>query len=158
MGYISKVPEEFVSESTYNEWMTRGLPKTGDILFTTEAPLRNVAVLRLDEKLALAQRTLNLRPFGQINSEYVSYCIQSSPFQELLRRHATGMTATGIKSAKMKLLPFPIPSRDEQERIVKTVDTLMSLCDKLQAALTHAEEASEELVDAVAEEVVGMWK
>lgn len=61
MGYIKQQPEEFVSESTYNEFMTRGFPRNGDLLFTTEAPLGNVAQLNVSERIALAQRVIDLR-------------------------------------------------------------------------------------------------
>ena len=33
------------AEATYSDWMTRGFPKVGDILFTTEAPLGNAAMV-----------------------------------------------------------------------------------------------------------------
>ena len=32
-GFIGKEPEEFVTEETYEKWMTRGFPKRGDVLF-----------------------------------------------------------------------------------------------------------------------------
>ena len=44
-GYLKISPEEFMSEDEYLNWMTRGFPKKGDILFTTEAPLGNVCQL-----------------------------------------------------------------------------------------------------------------
>ena len=54
-------PEEFISESTYAVWMRRGLPRIGDVVFTTEAPLGQVAILQRDD-IALAQRIVLLRP------------------------------------------------------------------------------------------------
>ena len=32
-------PQEFIAESYYDEWMRRGIPKQGSVVFTTEAPL-----------------------------------------------------------------------------------------------------------------------
>ena len=52
-GYVDLEPEEFVTEATYHSWMTRGLPRQGDVLFTTEAPMGNAAVVKLAEKFAL---------------------------------------------------------------------------------------------------------
>ena len=60
-GLINFSPEEFLSESDYGKWMTRGLPAKGDVLFTTEAPMGNAAVVRLAEKFALAQRVICFR-------------------------------------------------------------------------------------------------
>jgi type I restriction enzyme, S subunit len=38
-GFLQREPEEFVDSSIYDKWMVRGIPKKGDVLFTTEAPL-----------------------------------------------------------------------------------------------------------------------
>ena len=155
MGNISLMPEEFVSENTYKSWMTRGIPRIGDVLFTTEAPLGNVAVLRLTERIALAQRTIDLRPFSQLNPDYVALTMQSPYFQTLLESKATGMTATGIKSAKLQLLPFPIPPLREQKRIVDKVTSLLKQCAELASQLRRTQSTSEQLMEAVVREVAG---
>ena len=133
MGYRQDQPMEFVTEKTYNKWMTRGIPKMSDLLFTTEAPMGNVCLVDLDEKFALAQRTINLHPFGEMNSQYLMFAIMSPLIQGMISEKATGMTATGIKAAKLKLILIPLPPLNEQKRIVAKVDQLMALCDKLEA-------------------------
>ncbi|MBQ6297536.1 MAG: hypothetical protein IJK81_07570 [Selenomonadaceae bacterium] len=37
-GFIQE-PQEFIAEEFYSEWMRRDIPKKGDVVFTTEAPL-----------------------------------------------------------------------------------------------------------------------
>ncbi|MCX7046784.1 MAG: N-6 DNA methylase, partial [Candidatus Sumerlaeota bacterium] len=44
-GFISTEPAEFVREKTYDAWMTRGFPKKGDVVITTEAPLGMAALI-----------------------------------------------------------------------------------------------------------------
>ena len=56
MGYLQETPKEFVAPESYDGWMTRGIPQLGDVLFTTEAPLANVA--QLDRLEFLYQRKL----------------------------------------------------------------------------------------------------
>ncbi len=57
-GYIDyEVSKEYINPKDYNEVMRRGLPKKGDILITTEAPLGNVAQID-NENIALAQRVI----------------------------------------------------------------------------------------------------
>src|SRR6266516_2382951 len=62
MGYLQETPMEFVAPESYEIWMTRGIPKMGDVLFTTEAPLANVAQLDTEEKVVFAQRIIVLQP------------------------------------------------------------------------------------------------
>lgn len=53
-------PDEFIAEEDYEEWMRRGMPKPGDVVMTTEAPLGEIAQLD-DRKVALAQRLITIR-------------------------------------------------------------------------------------------------
>jgi len=136
MGFLKDDPREFVTEDTYSDWMTRGYPATGDLLFTTEAPMGNVCRIPdelIEERFALAQRTINLHPYADQFSTYLMYAIMSRPIQQAIADLATGMTATGIKAAKLKLVPLPVPPLAEQHRIVSKVDELMGLCDRLEA-------------------------
>lgn len=133
-GFINSSPEEFVSETDYHAWMTRGFPKEGDILFTTEAPLGNAAVVKLSERFALAQRVICLRPYGAVNPDFFTLQILALPFQSILNDTATGLTAKGIKSAKLRHLPVAVPSLAEQRRIVARVNKMMALCDRLEMA------------------------
>ena len=103
-GFISLSPEEFLSESNYREWMTRGIPQEGDVLFTTEAPMGNAAVVQLKERFALAQRVINFRPYGTLDSNFLVLQLLAEPFQSILDKTATGLTAKGIKAAKLKRL------------------------------------------------------
>jgi type I restriction enzyme S subunit len=148
-GIVADEPREFVSEETYGTWMTRGVPRTGDVLFTTEAPLGNAAVVTTDERFALAQRAICFRLLGRLNPRFVELQIRSPAFQELLRVTATGLTAKGIKASKLKRLPFALPSLAEQTRIVEKVDELMNIIAALEAQLAAAITIQDALAGAV---------
>ncbi len=152
-GYISLLPEEFVSDTTYKEFMTRGIPRIGDVLFTTEAPLGNAAVVNIEERFALAQRTICFRVLGTTNPKYAMILLLSPQFQKILIKNATGITASGIKSARLKLFPFATPPRAEQRRIVAKVDALMALVDRLEAQLAEVHTCGTDLMDAVVAEL-----
>jgi type I restriction enzyme S subunit len=107
--HLSLDPEEFISEPDYVRWMTRGLPEMGDVLFTTEAPLGNATVVRLTERFALAQRVIDFRPYGAIDPDFLVLQLTAPPFQRILEQTATGLTAKGIKAAKLKRLPLAVP-------------------------------------------------
>ncbi|EJA3431629.1 restriction endonuclease subunit S [Vibrio parahaemolyticus] len=140
-GYLSLQPEEFISEAEYKTWMTRGFPRIGDILFTPEAPLGNVAQVDLEEKFALAQRAICLQFHLSDISNYLRLFLMSPSFQNLLSEKATGTTAKGIKASVLKELVVYIPPIEEQHRIVAKVDELMALCDQLEQQTEDSIEA-----------------
>ena len=149
MGRLDREPREYVSESTYRAWMTRGFPRVGDLLFTTEAPLGNVCLNDMDEPFALAQRVICMQPYADIDTRFLMYGLMSDSMQMLIEEHATGLTAKGIKAAKLKPLPIPIPPRAEQHRIVGRVDALMALCDRLEESLATGDYTRRRLLDAL---------
>ncbi|MGV0106039.1 restriction endonuclease subunit S [Nostoc sp. DSM 114160] len=141
MGFLQDEPKEYISKDTYLEWMTRGFPKYGDILFTTEAPLGNVAQLLTEEKVALAQRIIDLQPFSDLFGRYLLTAFMSPFLQNILNEKATGMTAQGIKSAKLKVILMPVPPLAEQKRIVEKCDRLLSICDEIEKRQQQRQES-----------------
>ncbi len=119
-----KTPEEFIAESQYRSWMVRGLPRAGDVVVTTEAPLGEIAQLD-DANVALAQRIVTLRgKEGILNNDYLLYLMQSSYVQDQLESRASGSTVKGIKQRELRKILLPIPPEDEQIEIAKHLKAL----------------------------------
>ena len=100
---VIMTPQEFIAEDSYNEWMRRGIPKKGDVIFTTEAPLGEVAEIRTNEKLAFAQRVIIMEPKKKyLNNHYLLYALQDKKLKNRIAAKASGTTVIGIKSAELK--------------------------------------------------------
>jgi type I restriction enzyme, S subunit len=152
-GQINLSPEEFLSESEYHAWMTRGFPRAGDVLFTTEAPMGNAAVVDLTERFALAQRVICFQSYGAIDPNFLVLQILSDQFQFILNKNGTGVTAKGIKASKLKQLPIAIPPLAEQRRIVAKVEQLMTLVDELETQLAASLATATKLLEAIVAEL-----
>lgn len=80
MNRIQSEPQEFIDESVYDGWMTRGYPQKGDVLFTTEAPLGNVAQLDTDETVVIGQRLITMQPDERVlDRTFLKYALMSPP-------------------------------------------------------------------------------
>ncbi len=126
MGYLQEAPTEFIAADNYEGWMTRGIPKKGDVLFTTEAPLANVAQLDTDEKVAFAQRIIIMQPnAAKLDCTFLRYLLLSQPVQERIRTKGTGATVQGIKASLLKTIGISFPKiLAEQKRIAARFDAL----------------------------------
>ena len=126
-----EISQEFTSEDEYQRLMTRGVPQIGDVLFTTEAPLGEVANVD-DISIALAQRVIKFRPKPDfLNPYFLKYWILSYFFQSDLQRYATGSTARGIKASKLCLLKLNLPPVKEQTQIANFLDRKTEQIDEL---------------------------
>ncbi|QCL86717.1 restriction endonuclease subunit S [Agrobacterium pusense] len=121
-GYLNPEPREYISEVEFDDWMRRGLPQAGDVLFTTEAPLGNVAQIP-DYKIALGQRTITLCPDRtRLTPAFLKWLLLSPGSQARIAEKATGSTALGIKQSTFRKLKFPFPPLDEQKTIADHIE------------------------------------
>ncbi|WP_421194707.1 restriction endonuclease subunit S [Aeromonas enteropelogenes] len=149
-GFISREPREFIAHEDYDSWMTRGIPKFGDVLITTEAPMGYVANIDIEEKFALAQRAICLQFKEDINPYYASIYMQSYDFQKALDENATGSTVKGIKAASLKKIRITFPTKDEQTEIVHRIEEVFAFADLLEkktnAALTRVNNLTQSIL------------
>lgn len=133
MGFLQETPKEFIATESYKGWMTRGIPKKGDVLFTTEAPLANVAQLDTDEKVAFAQRIIIMQSDAtKLDSTFLKYLLLSQPVQQRIRTKGTGATVQGIKASLLKTIEISFPKAlDEQKHIVTRLDALAAETQRL---------------------------
>lgn len=125
-----ELSKEYVKQEEYDEIMHRGLLQIGDVLFTTEAPLGQVAnVDRID--IALAQRIIKFRTLDKLNPFFLKYWIMNQGFQQFLQTLSTGSTAAGIKSSKLFMLPIVITDREQQDKMVIYLDSKCSQIDSI---------------------------
>jgi len=126
IGYLQLEPQEFIATDNYESWMSRGIPNFGDIIFTTEAPLANVAQINTTEKLAFAQRIIVMQPNpNKVNQTFLKYLLLSNPIRTKILSSGTGATVLGIKSSLLKKIEIYFPkSIIDQQTIVKKLDTL----------------------------------
>lgn len=120
-GMIQK-PQEFIAEDFFDEWMRRGIPKKGSVIFTTEAPLGEVARIQTDEKLAFAQRIIIMEPDTDVlDADYLFYALQDITLKSRIQARATGTTVIGIKSAELKKVLIDLPTLNVQKKIASVL-------------------------------------
>lgn len=121
-GYIDYSQCYFISLEEYKRFMVRGIPKKGDVLLTTEAPLGLTA--RLDrDNVAIAQRLLTLRGKKDVlDTGFLYYYLQSTIGQAKLRERETGTTVTGIKQSEFRKIEIDIPDYGIQRKIASILD------------------------------------
>ena len=155
-GYNDYTIKDFISKEEFEQRKSRGISKRGDILFTTEAPLGNVAIADLEE-FSAGQRLITFQQYDNSKYEFINkfyyYYMLSLPFQKKIVELATGATAQGIKAKLLKTVIVPIPTLSEQQSIVATLDSLKSKVDRLQANYDKISQECDALKQAILRQV-----
>jgi type I restriction enzyme S subunit len=124
-------PNEFIAESDYKSWMSRGYPELNDVIVTTEAPLGEVALIK-DRRVALGQRLITLQTNKSLcDSIFLKYYFQSSQGQAGLQARASGSTVEGIKAELFKKMEIYLPPPPEQRAIASVLSCLDDKIDLL---------------------------
>ena len=137
-GFLDFSQTEFIPECEFDSWMTRGMPQIGDVLFTTEAPLGNVARVP-DMKFALAQRLVCLRADKyKMYNDYLYWALRSPITQQRVVMRSTGTTVAGVKQSELRKVQLGVPSLDKQAEIAAQLNELerasATLLDRLEMA------------------------
>lgn len=146
MGFIDSEPREFIAERDYPTWMTRGIPINTDVVFTTEAPLGNVAQVGTNERVAFAQRVIILQPGLRVLPNFLRLLLMTESFQRLALRLSSGSTALGIKQSEFRKIMVGHPVRLDEQQFIS---------DKL-IALENYEAAEADKVEKLREQKLGL--
>ena len=143
-GKIIINKQRFVSPEVYEKWTTRGLPKPGDLIITTEAPVGEVALYPEGETYLLTRRVLACQTLGVINS-YLVYCFYSEFIRKYLVQQSRGTTVPRILKPMLMSTPIPLPPLLEQQQIVNEVELHLSVIHKTGSSVEQSIKHSERL-------------
>ena len=139
MHRMSFDTQEFISKETYDKVMTRGFPRIGDVVFTTEAPLGNVCrIPYIETEFYIGQRIITMQT-ELLEPAYLEYALSSDDFKRKIAEKSSGSTVTGIRSKLLEQLTIPVPPRALQEQFAAFVEqtdksklTIQQSLDKLE--------------------------
>ena len=155
-GFIDYSIKDYISEEEYKQRQSRGVSHKGDLLFTTEAPLGNVAMADLD-RFSAGQRLITFQKYNnskvEIDNRFYYYYMMGTLFQKTIKELATGATALGIKAKLLKEVEVPVPTIAEQQSIATTLDSLKSNVDRLQANYEKISQECDALKQAILRQV-----
>ncbi len=126
----------------------------GEILMAIRGSLGGCAIVPDEMKGYNISRELALIPISKnmLNS-YVLNVLTSPYIQDVTFSKLRGIAYKGLNLGLLNDFLIPVPPYSEQKQIVKKVDELMSLCNKLEANIKLKTEEQEKLVSAVVSQI-----
>lgn len=125
-GQLDLSKTEHLSEDDFIKWTRRVVPQAGDIVFSYETRLGQVAVIPEGLRCCLGRRMALMRVDpAKIIPDYLLYAYLSPEFQEIIRKRTIhGSTVDRIPLIEFGSFPISVPPLDVQREIVGTLRAL----------------------------------
>ncbi len=148
-GYIDFTADvHYANQDLYDKWMAGNELYKGQVLFTTEAPMGNVAQVPDNRKYVLSQRTIAFNvDKTKVTNDFLAVLLRSQNVQHTLKSLASGGTAQGVSQKSLSQLKVILPiNPKEQQEIGNFFNHFDSLIALHQRKLEHLQEQKKGLL------------
>ncbi|MCY7110087.1 restriction endonuclease subunit S [Streptococcus oralis] len=131
-GYIDfNADANYGDQELYERWMGDNHLHKGQVVFTTEAPMGNVAQIPNDDLYILSQRTIAFEvKHDLIREDFLATLLRSPKIFNELTSLSSGGTAKGISQKSLSNLKVCLPTSLEEQSAIgslfRTLDDLLS--------------------------------
>ena len=150
-GWIDKESNDshFGNQALYDIWMKSTPLYKGQVVFTTEAPMGNVAQIPDNEKYILSQRTIAFNPSQRLIDGFLADLLSTKKIQNELMSLATGGTAKGVSQKSLKFLKIAFPNTEEQNFIHKVIKLLQTFITLQQRKLRQLKQLKKAMLQQI---------
>ena len=128
-GSIDFASMNYISEEKYNQ-LGAGKIVNGDILFCLRGSLGKRAIVKDVNYGAIASSLVIIRSKNVLLNRYLFHYLGSQTVQNLITKNDNGSSQPNLSAKSVSDFSIPIPSREEQERIVEELDCLSGVIEK----------------------------
>lgn len=114
---------------------------------------KSYLVQELSVKAVFASYLIRIIPSLFVISEFIKIFLDSPLYWNQLISKSMGTGQPNVNGVSLSQLLLPLPSQNEQKRIVLQVYKLMNLCDELESKIVKSKEGSEILIGAILQDV-----
>ena len=138
------------TSSEIDEQFKRARLRLGDLLLSIRGSVGRV--VEIPEELAnanITQDTARLSINARVSRRYVLLALLDEGTQRRMRAAMRGVAVRGINIGDVRALQFPLPPTAEQTEIVRRVEAIFALADRLESRLALARTAVNRLTPAL---------
>jgi type I restriction enzyme S subunit len=124
--------------------------RSGDLLMSIHGSVGRLIVIPESlEEANITQDSARLSIQPAVNRDWVLWYLRSELAQTRMKGATKGVAVRGVNIGDVRALQVPLPSRDEQDEIVRCVESLFAYADRLEARYAAARAQVERLTPAL---------
>ena len=129
---------------------SRARLRQGDILLSIRGTVGRVCVVPPELTNAnITQDTARLSIQPSLNTCFIMWFLRAAPTQKRMQKAIKGVAVRGINIGDVRALQVPVPPLAEQQEIVRRVEALFALADKIEARVEAATARVEKITQAI---------
>lgn len=135
-----------VTKEVYEKWTRRGKLQKGDVIFTREAPLGEVGLVREEKNYFLGQRLVLFRANDKIcDGRFLMYSLLWHDNKQAIISKGVGSTVAHLRVPECENIEIKAPDLDIQHRIADILSAYDDLIENNQKQIKLLEEAAQRL-------------
>jgi len=142
--------KKYISEEDYKRELRRVDPKPGDILYSRIGTIGEARLLKEFPPFIPLHSLVLIRPNTQVvTSEYLLYVLNSQIVRVQAKEKTRSIGTPDLGIREIRRFRIPLPSLDEQKRIVAYLDAVSERAQKLVKLYEEREKELEQLFPAI---------
>jgi len=135
-----------VTKEVYEKWTRRGKLQKGDVIFTREAPLGEVGLVREEKNYFLGQRLVLFRANNKMcDGRFLMYSLLWHDNKQAIISKGVGSTVAHLRVPECENIEIKVPDLDAQHRIADILPVYDDLIENNQKQIKLLEEAAQRL-------------
>ena len=135
-----------VTKEVYEKWTRRGKLQKGDVIFTREAPLGEVGLVREEKNYFLGQRLVLFRANDKMcDGRFLMYSLLWHDNKQAIISKGVGSTVAHLRVPECENIEIKVPDLDAQHRIADILSAYDDLIENNQKQIKLLEEAAQRL-------------
>jgi type I restriction enzyme S subunit len=127
-----------VSRDYYHNLQVHRKPQRGDILYTVTGSFGIPVLIDFDKEFCFQRHIGLVRPLPIVSQKWLYYLLQSPKVFNQAKATATGTAQKTVALKSLRNFTVPVCRREEQEIIVREIESRLSVCDKLEETITNS--------------------
>ena len=128
----------YTNKQNFDIWTQRGIPPTGSILFTREAPTGEVCIVPDDLNFCMGQRMMNFIPSEKKYTNYLFDYLISDCLDRYINSVSHGSTVSHLRVEQVENIPVLVPPKNEIEDIHIYISELKNKYNELEQSADDA--------------------
>lgn len=142
---IDFINVKYISQELHDELSKRCKPEKGDVLYSKGGTTGIARVNSYDNDFNVWVHVAVLKAIPMVNPFYLQHALNSHHCYKQSQKYTHGVGNQDLGLTRMVLITLPICSNEEQEEIVKEIESRLSVCDKIEETIESSLQQSEAL-------------